>query len=108
MTAAGARSRDVPADDQYGAFTEEGVDRRQHAPARQHQEQSQLLRRMGLACGAHALRARAVFLSESADGDRSVAVHDAGFEADLERRAGRSRRDTDRYRLDAILAWRRR
>src|SRR5712675_2694421 len=76
--------------------------------ARQHQEQSQLLRRMGLARGAHSVRARTIYLSEPANGDRPLAVYHAGFQAHLERRAGRPRRDTDRYRLDAILAWRRR
>ena len=86
----GPRPRDVPADDQHGAFAEEGVDRPQlrRLAAGEHEEQPELLRRVGMARRADALRARTELLADPADGDRPLAVHHAGLLRDLEGRAG--------------------
>jgi hypothetical protein len=73
----------VPTDDQHGSFAEEGVD-----PGRsicEHEEQSELRCLVGMACGAHIVRAGAGLLSDSRHGDRSVAVHDTSFRGDVER-----------------------
>ncbi|MBE3074204.1 MAG: diguanylate cyclase, partial [Actinobacteria bacterium] len=88
MTALGPRPRDVPADDQHGAIAEEGVDQPQlrGLAAGEHEGQPELLRRVGMARRADALRARTELLADPADGDRPVAVHHAGLLRDLEGR----------------------
>ena len=55
----GPRERDVPADDQHGSLAEEGVDPGQ--PAREHEEQPELRRVLGLARRTDAVCARPKF-----------------------------------------------
>src|SRR5215470_13717472 len=59
-----------------------------------------------MACRAHAVCPGPQVLPDPADGDRSVAVHDAGVGGHVEECARGSERDPDPYRRRSVLAWR--